>query len=121
MAKKNLVREIYKVDATDQVLGRLASDIAHHLMGKHRPDFVPHVDSGDVVEVSNADKIRITGNKLEQYSYFHHTQYPGGIKEKKMGVVFEENPGEVLRRAVSRMLPKNKHRENRLNRLKFVS
>lgn len=113
-------REIYKVDATDQVLGRMASNIAHHLIGKHKVTFQSHIDAGDVVEVSNVGKMKITGKKLEQKKYFRHSGFPGGIKTKVMGEVFETKPGEVLKMAVSRMLPKNKHRVERLKRLKII-
>lgn len=114
-----ITRETYKVDAEGQILGRMAVDIAIHLIGKHRPDFQKHIDAGDVVEVTNVDKMVVTGKKLDQKEYFHHTQYPGGIKSKSMGVLMKENPAEVLRKSVSRMLPKNKHREERINRLKI--
>ena len=112
-------RETYKVDATDQVLGRLASDIAQHLIGKHKASFQPHIDAGDVVEVTNIEKIKVTGKKMDQKNYYRHSGFPGGIKTKKMGDMFEEKPSEVLKLAVSRMLPKNKHRVERLKRLKI--
>lgn len=114
-----IIRETYKVDAEGQVLGRMAVDIAIHLIGKHRPDFQKHIDAGDVVEVINVDKMVVTGKKLDQKEYFHHTQYPGGIKSKSMSVLMKEDPAEVLRKSVSRMLPKNKHRDERINRLKI--
>ncbi|MBU1126285.1 MAG: 50S ribosomal protein L13 [Patescibacteria group bacterium] len=110
-------REVYKVDAKGQVLGRMATDIAMHLMGKHRADYQPHIDFGDTVQVVNIKEVKITGNKLDQKKYFHHTLHPGGIKEKVMGKLFQEDPAEVLRLAVSRMLPKNKLRNDRMKRL----
>ena len=110
-------RDTYKVDATNLVLGRVASDIAHHLIGKHKTTFQSHIDGGDVVMVTNVDKLKITGRKLDQKTYYHHSGYPGGIKEKNMGDLFAQNPAEVLKKAVSRMLPKNKHRTERLKRL----
>lgn len=119
MEKTAVKRDVYKVDAADQVLGRFASDIAMHLMGKHKPDFQPHIDSGDIVEVVNVDKMKVTGKKMEQKKYFHHSGYPGGIKEKVMEDLFEKDPAAVLEKAVSRMLPKNKHRKERLKRLKI--
>jgi len=112
-------REIYKVDAAEQTLGRLASDIAKHLIGKHKPSFQSHIDVGDIVEVTNIKDVKITGKKLEQKKYFRHSGFPGGIKTKVMGEIFEEKPSEVLKMAVSRMLPKNKHRVERLKRLKI--
>lgn len=110
-------RDTYKVDATDQVLGRMATDIASHLIGKHKPSFQSHIDGGDVVEVTNVANMKITGRKLDQKTYYRHSGYPGGIKHKNMGDLFEEKPAEVLRLAVSRMLPKNTHRTERLKRL----
>jgi large subunit ribosomal protein L13 len=110
-------RSLYKVDATDKVLGRLATDIAWHLMGKHKADYQAHIDSGDVVEVTNVAKIKVTGKKLQQKEYYRHSQYPGGLKTRKMEVMMENNPSEVLKLAVSRMLPKTKHRTPRLKRL----
>jgi len=112
-------REIYKLDATDQILGRFAVDIANHLIGKHRTDYQPHIDAGDIVEVTNIAKIKVTGKKMEQKKYFHHTGFPGGIKEKTMEVMFNEDPAKVLQASVSRMLPKTKHRTERLKRLKI--
>lgn len=116
---EDIKREIYKVDATDQVLGRMAVDIATHLIGKHRPNYQPHIDSGDIVEVENVVKMKVTGKKMEQKKYYRHSGYPGGIKEKTMEVMFNENPAKVLEAAVSRMLPKTKHRTERLKRLKI--
>jgi len=117
---KSIQREIYQVDAGGKVLGRLATEIAMHLMGKHNPDFESHIDSGDIVEVKNIDKIVVTG-KIAQKEYYHHSQYPGGLKTKRMEVLLKEKPSEVLVYAVSRMLPKNKHRDERLKRLKFLA
>ena len=112
-------RDIYKVDATDQILGRFAVDIANHLIGKHKPDYQAHIDSGDIVEVTNIDKIKVTGKKMDQKKYFRHSGFPGGIKEKTMKVMFNESPAKVLEAAVSRMLPKTKHRTERMKRLKI--
>lgn len=121
MAGKGLKieRDVYKVDAAEKPLGRIASDIAFHLIGKHKPSYQPHIDAGDIVEVINVEKVGISGNKLDQKKYHHHSGYPGGIKTKTMRVMFEENPADVLEAAVSRMLPKNKHRKQRLKRLKI--
>ncbi|MCH8049440.1 50S ribosomal protein L13 [Patescibacteria group bacterium] len=112
-------RDIYKVDAAGQVLGRLATDIATHLIGKHKPSYQPHIDAGDVVEVINADKSRVTGKKMEQKMYYRHSGYPGGLKTIKMEDVYAKDPAKILEMAVSRMLPKNKHRTARLRRLKI--
>ncbi len=113
-------RQTYKVDAAGQVLGRLAADIAAHLIGKHKVTFQSHIDGGDVVEVTNVRDMKITGRKLDQKTYYSHSGYPGGIKHKNMGDLFDENPAKVLEMAVSRMLPKNKHRTERLKRLKIT-
>jgi len=112
-------RKQHKIDASGEVLGRLASQIAILLRGKHKVDFQPHLDSGDVVVVKNADKIKLTGEKMEQKKYYRHSGYPGGLKEKPVKEVLEEKPEEVLKRAVYGMLPKNKLRDRIIKRLKF--
>ncbi|HEV2366083.1 MAG TPA: 50S ribosomal protein L13 [Caulobacteraceae bacterium] len=95
------------IDAQDAVVGRLAAFIATRLRGKHRPDYTPHVDCGDAVVVVNADKVRLTGRKLEQKTYHWHTGYPGGIKSRTAGKVLEGRfPERILMKAVERMLPK---------------
>ena len=110
-------RETITLDATGQAPGRLASQIAHLLIGKHKVSFMPNVDAGDIVVVENASKLKITGRKLEQREYFHHTGAPGGLRTTQLKDVMAKNPGEVIVRAVSRMLPKNSHRTTRLQRL----
>ncbi|MDP2631458.1 MAG: 50S ribosomal protein L13 [Candidatus Uhrbacteria bacterium] len=117
MKTTEIKRDVYEIDATDKVLGRMASDIASHLIGKHKPSFERHIDAGDTVTVTNIAKVKITGNKLEQKQYYKHSGYPGGLKTRVMGKIFESNPAEVLKQAVSRMLPKNKHRVERMKRL----
>lgn len=112
-------REIHTIDASNRVLGRLATEIAILLRGKHKPDFVPYKDIGDFVVVKNPDKIKLTGRKMEQKKYYHHTGYLGGLKETPLKKVFEKDPGEVLRRAVFGMLPKNKLRKQQIKRLKI--
>jgi large subunit ribosomal protein L13 len=95
------------IDAENAVVGRLASFIAMRLRGKHRPDFSPHVDCGDHVVVINADKVKLTGRKLDQKTYYWHTGHPGGIKERKAGQILNGRfPERVLEKAVERMLPK---------------
>lgn len=111
-------RNTHTIDATDQVLGRLATRIAMLLCGKHKPDFVPNKDMGDFVIVKNADKIKITGKKLEQKKYYRHSGFIGGLKEIPLKKVFEKNPGQVLKRAVFGMMPKNKLRAKQIQRLK---
>ncbi|MGB0719865.1 MAG: 50S ribosomal protein L13 [Bdellovibrionales bacterium] len=95
------------VDAQDVVLGRLASQIALRLRGKHKPSFTPHVDDGDNVIVINADKVRLTGNKRDQDIFYWHTGYPGGIKQRTKGQILDgKHPQRVVEKAVQRMLPK---------------
>ncbi|EKD32972.1 MAG: Ribosomal protein L13 [uncultured bacterium] len=112
-----LKREKHIIDAEGQAVGRLATKIATFLIGKHKPSFVPNIDAGDFVTVKNADKLKFTGKKLEQKVFRHHTMRPGGLKEVKVVDVFKKNPGEVVKHAVYGMLPKNKHRVNRIKRL----
>jgi large subunit ribosomal protein L13 len=111
-------RKNHKLDATDQAPGRLATEIATLLMGKRKTDYQPHVDMGDNVVVDNVAKMKITGKKMEQKEYIHHTGYPGGIKRATMEKVWDKKgPGEILRRAVKNMLPKNKLQKGRMKRL----
>lgn len=114
----NVERKTHQIDATDRPLGRLASEIAILLRGKNKASFQPHLDEGDFVEVINCSKIKFTGKKLEQKEYIWHTNHPGGLKRKKVRDVFAANPGEVLRKAVDGMLPKNKLRDLMIKRLK---
>jgi len=100
-------REWLVIDATDVVLGRLASKVAQILKGKHKPQYTPHVDTGDFVIIVNADKIRVTGNKAEQKVYFRHSGYPGGLKEVSFQRMMERHPDRVIEKAVKGMLPKN--------------
>lgn len=115
---ENIERTIHQIDATGKPLGRLATEIALILRGKNKPSFDPAIDAGDYVEVVNCGKIKFTGKKLEQKEYIWHTNYPGGLKRKKMRDVFLVNPGEVLKEAVWGMLPKNKLRDRMIKRLK---
>ena len=114
-------RKTHNVDAADKVLGRLASEIAMHLMGKTNVDYQPHIDAGDFVVVKNAAGLKITGKKMDQKVYQHHTNHPGGLKTKSLAKLWAEDPTSVLRRAVSRMLPKTKHRTARLLRLTITA
>ncbi len=97
----------YVIDATDKVLGRLATEVAHRLRGKHKPVFTPHVDTGDYIVVVNAEKIHVSGNKTEQKTYYHHTGFPGGIKETGYKDLKEKHPERIIEKAVKGMLPKN--------------
>jgi large subunit ribosomal protein L13 len=96
----------YVVDAQGKVLGRLAAQIATRLRGKHKPEYTPHVDTGDYVVVVNAAKVRVTGRKAETKSYYHHTGYPGGIRQTNFAKLQATHPERVLQRAVKGMLPK---------------
>lgn len=108
-AKKDEVeRKWYVVDATDQVLGRLATRIAIYIRGKHKPQFTPNADVGDFVIVVNADKVKFTGNKLEDKVYYRHTGYPGGIRAETAKKRLESKPELIIERAVKGMLPKNR-------------
>jgi len=100
-------REWYLVDATDKTLGRMASEIAHRLRGKHKPEYTPHVDTGDYIVVINAEKIRVTGNKLDDKMYHHHTGYIGNLKSISLGKLLQKAPERVIESAVKGMLPKN--------------
>jgi len=104
---ENVERKWYVVDAKGVVLGRLASHVAAVLRGKHKPIFTPHVDTGDFVVVINADKIRLTGSKLDDKIYYHHSNFPGGLKSITAGKLMKEKPAEVITAAVKGMLPKN--------------
>ena len=112
-------RETYTIDATDRVLGRLAEEIAILLRGKHRPTFVPNKDTGDFVVVENIKKIKLTGKKMENKIYYHHSGFLGGLKSVPAKKIFEKNPGELLKKAVWGMLPKNKLRVEQIKRLKI--
>lgn len=98
----------YVVDATDLILGRLSTEIAIILRGKHKPTFTPHVDCGDYVIVVNADKVALTGNKLEDKIYYRHSGYAGGLRKRSAGRMLETQPRKVLEKAVRGMLPKNR-------------
>jgi len=96
----------YVIDATDKVLGRVASEVARRLRGKHKPEFTPHVDTGDFIVIVNADKLRVTGAKFEDKKYYRHSGYPGGIYETNFRKMQERHPGRALEKAVKGMLPK---------------
>ncbi len=109
----------HTIDATDKPLGRLASDIAIILQGKNKPDYEPYKEGSDFVSVKNIKNIKVTGKKMKEKIYYHHSGYPGGLKETTMEKIFKRNPGEILKKAVWGMLPKNKLRAKRIKRLKI--
>ncbi|MET0106044.1 MAG: 50S ribosomal protein L13 [Sedimenticola sp.] len=100
-------RDWYVVDATDKTLGRLASEIARHLRGKHKPEYTPHVDTGDYIVVVNCEKVRVTGNKMSDKMYHHHTGYVGNLKSISLDKLLAKAPERVIETAVKGMLPKN--------------
>ena len=119
--KEEVVRNWYEIDAEGKVLGKLATEIAVRLMGKHKPSYTPHVDGGDFVIVLNADKIAVTGNKLLDKKYYRHSGYLGGLKVRSLEEMLQKQPTEVIRKAVERMLPKNKLGSQMINRLRLFT
>lgn len=109
------------VDAEGEILGRLAARIATILMGKHKPNYTPHVDTGDFVVVVNAAKVRVSGRKMQQKTYRKYSGYVGGLKERSLAQMLELNPGNVVKLAVRRMLPKNRLGARMLDKLKVYA
>lgn len=121
-AKKETVeRKWFVVDAQDVVLGRLATNVASILRGKTKPIYTPHVDTGDFVVVVNAEKVQLTGKKLENKVYYHHTNYPGGLKSITAGKLLKEKPEDVIIAAVKGMLPKNPLGRDMIHKLKVYA
>ena len=114
-------RDWYVVDAEGQTLGRLATQIAERLRGKGKPQFTPHVYTGDFVVVVNAEKIQVTGNKLDQKRYYRHSGYPGGLRSRTLRDQLDRRPEEVLRRAVKGMLTKNRLARQQITKLKIYA
>ena len=112
-------RQTHTINAEGKALGRLASEIAVLLRGKHKPDFAPHKDIGDFVVVKNIEKIKITGKKLDQKKYARYSGYPGGLKQTPLKKLIEKDPAEPLRQAVLGMLPKTRLRSKQIKRLKI--
>lgn len=119
--KGEIEKKWWLIDAEGKVLGRLATEVSVLLRGKRNPRFVNYEDTGDFVIVVNADKIKVTGRKLDQKKYYSHTGYPGGIKEKSLKDLLDKNPEEVIRKAVWGMVPKNKLNRAILKKLKVYS
>jgi len=118
---KEIDRKWYVVDATDKVLGRLASEVARRLRGKHKPNFSTFMDTGDFVVVVNADKVRLTGKKWDDKKYYHHTGFMGGIKQRTAKELLAEKPTDLLFNAVRGMLPKNTLGRAQLKKLKVYT
>ncbi len=116
----DIKRETVTIDATNQVVGRLATKIAKLLMGKDKPGYTPHIDTGVIVKVTNANKLVFTGKKMQQKVLFRSSNRPGGIKRLPVAKLQQEKPGEVLRHAVKYMLPKNRTQSVRMKRLMIV-
>ena len=116
-----IAREWYLVDAQGQTLGRLATQIADTLRGKRKPQYTPHIDTGDFVVVVNAEKIAVTGNKLDAKMYYRHSGYPGGLRQRPLREHLERMPAEVIRKAVKGMLPRNRLARKQLTKLKVYA
>jgi len=114
-------RRWYVVDADGQTLGRLATQIADTLRGKNKAQYTPHVDTGDFVVVVNAEKVVVTGNKLDQKRYYRHSGYPGGLRSRTLREQLERRPTEVIRKAVKGMLPRNRLARQQINKLKIYA
>lgn len=104
---ESVKRDWYVVDASGKTLGRLATELANRLRGKHKPEYTPHVDTGDYIVVINADKVAVTGNKANDKMYYRHTGYPGGLKEANFATLQAEKPEMIIEKAVKGMLPRN--------------
>lgn len=121
-AKKETARHNwFVVDATDKTLGRMATEIANRLRGKHKAEYTPHVDTGDYVVVVNAEKVKVTGNKAADKNYYHHTGYPGGIKSTSFEKLIDKAPERAIEAAVKGMMPKNKLSRAMLGKLKVYA
>ena len=122
MAKTGeITQRWHLIDATDKVVGRLAVAIADILRGKHRPEYTPHIDTGEFVIVINVDKIKFTGKKWEQKTYSHYTHFPGGLKVLSAREIFEKHPDRILELAVKRMVPRNKLGRAQMTKLKIYA
>ena len=117
----DIKRDWFIVDATGKTLGRLATEIARRLRGKHKAEYTPHVDTGDYIVVINAEKVRVTGKKETDKTYYHHTGYPGGIKSITFDKLMDKAPERAIQSAVKGMMPKNKLSYSMLNKLKVYA
>ena len=118
LKKEEVTRSWFVLDASDKVLGRLATKIADRIRGKDKPSFTPHTDGGDYVIVVNAEKIKVTGSKSTDKKYYTHSLYPGGLKTRTFKDLNEKNPEKIIENAVKGMLPKNKLRKEIIKKLK---
>ncbi|MFT4608536.1 MAG: large subunit ribosomal protein L13 [Chitinophagales bacterium] len=121
-AKQETVkREWFVIDATDKVLGRLSTEIARRLRGKHKPEYTPHVDTGDYIVIVNADKVRVTGNKEQDKIYYHHTGFIGSLKSINLAKLRKEHPERIIEKSVKGMLPKNSLGRTMFKKLKVYA
>ena len=118
---ENVEHKWYVVDAADKVLGRLSTQIAMRLRGKHKPEYTPHADAGDYIVVINAAQIKVTGDKVESKIYYDHSGYPGGLKQTTYEKMYEKDPTRIIERAVKGMLPKNPLGRAMLSKLKVYA
>ena len=119
--KASVLHDWYLVDADSKTLGRLSTQIANRLRGKHKPEYTPHVDTGDYIVVINADKIHVTGKKETDKFYYHHTGFPGGIRSVALGKMREKSPEKILENAVKGMMPRNRLGRVMLSKLKVYA
>lgn len=116
-----ITREWHVIDVTGKVLGQVATEVAQLLIGKHKPTFTPHIDGGDFVIVVNAAQVEVTRDKAADKIYYRHSQFPGGLKQQTFAELLADHPDRVIEKAVYNMLPKNKLRSGRMNRLKVYA
>lgn len=121
LKKENVERQWFVIDASDKILGRVATKIADRIRGKDKPTFTPHTDGGDYVVVINAEKIKVTGEKFNDKKYYTHSLYPGGLKTKTFREMNEKHPERIIEEAVKGMLPKNKLGKSMIKKLKVFS
>jgi len=114
-------RDWFVVDAQDMVLGRLASNVANRLRGKHKPEYTPHVDTGDYIIIINAEKVRVTGRKAQQKNYYHHSGYPGGLKTTPFHKMMQKKPQHIIESAIKGMLPKGPLGRDMFRKLKIYT
>lgn len=121
LSSKDIKRERHLIDADGKILGRLATEVAKLLMGKNKVNYVPYLDGGDFVIVTNASKVKVTGKKRENKVYTHHSGYPGGLKQEKFSKLVERRPTAIIEHAVSGMLPKNRLGRQMIKKLKVFA
>lgn len=121
VSAKDIKRQTHTIDASGKILGRLATEVATILMGKNKPNYVPYLDVGDFVVVTNASKIKLTGKKMQDKKYVRHSGYPGGLKVETFGKIVERRPEYIIEHAVKGMLPHNKLGKQMIKKLKVIA